>query len=212
VFFVSHQMSAVQRLCTTALLLNRGRLEAVGDTRSIIARYLAEEAEAAAVGKWVDLTGIRQRSGNGAARFLAARFRNPAQPDGVPAPDDPLEVTVRVETQDRQTINGLAVSIFDRFGTRLVNTDTISAGQQFVLAPGVNELTFHYPALHLNPGSYRVGLWMANYPVVLDYLTEAFPLEVHRIQELAAGFDVDGLVTCPFRVTHSAPKTTEVCS
>jgi lipopolysaccharide transport system ATP-binding protein len=205
VFFVSHQMSAVQRLCTTALLLNRGRLEAIGDTRSIIARYLAEEAEAAAVGKWVDLSGIRPRGGNGVARFVAARFQNPAHPDGVPAPDGPLEVTLRVEAQDRQTVNGLAVTIYDRYGTKLVNTDTLSAGQQFILTPGVNELTFHYPALHLNPGAYRVGLWMANYPVVLDFLTEAFPIEVHRVRELAAGFDVDGLVTCDFRVTHAAP-------
>jgi lipopolysaccharide transport system ATP-binding protein len=205
VFFVSHQMSAVQRLCTTALLLNRGRLEAAGDTRSIIARYLAEEAEAAAVGKWVDLSGIRQRSGNGAARFVAARFRNPAHPDGVPAPDGPLEVSLRIEAQQPQPVSSMAVTIYDRYGTKLVNPDTIGTGQHLTLSPGVNELTFHLSSVHLKPGSYWIGLWIANPPTIIDYLLEAFPIEIHHTQELTAGVDTQGVVTCDFRVTPPRP-------
>src|SRR5499426_774484 len=44
VLFVSHNMAAVQRLCTSAMLLERGRLVRIGDVRSTVAAYLGGEA------------------------------------------------------------------------------------------------------------------------------------------------------------------------
>jgi lipopolysaccharide transport system ATP-binding protein len=41
VIFVSHQMSAVRTLCTRALLLDHGRIEAEGEVEGVLARYLA---------------------------------------------------------------------------------------------------------------------------------------------------------------------------
>src|SRR5262249_21094663 len=41
VLFVSHNMAAVQRLATSALLLERGRLKASGHVRSMVAHYLS---------------------------------------------------------------------------------------------------------------------------------------------------------------------------
>jgi lipopolysaccharide transport system ATP-binding protein len=46
VLFVSHNMAAVQRLATSALLLERGRLKASGHVRSMVARYLSGGAHA----------------------------------------------------------------------------------------------------------------------------------------------------------------------
>src|ERR1041385_4988015 len=44
VLFVSHNMAAVQRLCTSAMLLQRGNLVRVGNVRSTVAAYLGGEA------------------------------------------------------------------------------------------------------------------------------------------------------------------------
>src|SRR5205814_7206311 len=41
VLFVSHNMAAVQRLATSALLLERGRLKAAGNVRAMVAKYLS---------------------------------------------------------------------------------------------------------------------------------------------------------------------------
>ena len=46
VLFVSHNMAAVQRLCTTAILLERGRVVFQGDPRSAVSRYLAGDGRA----------------------------------------------------------------------------------------------------------------------------------------------------------------------
>src|SRR5258706_1875123 len=40
VLFVSHNMAAIQRLCTSAMLLQRGKLVRVGDVRSTVAAHL----------------------------------------------------------------------------------------------------------------------------------------------------------------------------
>jgi len=46
VLFVSHNMAAVQRLATSALLLEHGRLGASGPVRSMVARYLGGHSHA----------------------------------------------------------------------------------------------------------------------------------------------------------------------
>jgi lipopolysaccharide transport system ATP-binding protein len=47
VLFVSHNMAAVQRLATSALVLERGRLVAAGPVRTMVAKYLAGETRTA---------------------------------------------------------------------------------------------------------------------------------------------------------------------
>ena len=44
VLFVSHNMAAIQRLCTSAMLLQHGKLVRVGDVRSTVAAYLGGDA------------------------------------------------------------------------------------------------------------------------------------------------------------------------
>src|SRR6202012_5056719 len=56
VLFVSHQMSAVQRLCKQCLFLERGKVKAFGAKDEIIAQYLAEGSELNVPGAWIDLT------------------------------------------------------------------------------------------------------------------------------------------------------------
>lgn len=45
VLFVSHNMGAVQSLCSRALMLENGRAVTMGDTRSVLARYLQQGGE-----------------------------------------------------------------------------------------------------------------------------------------------------------------------
>lgn len=45
VLFVSHNMAAIQTLCTSALLLNHGQLESIGSIEGQIARYLDHQKQ-----------------------------------------------------------------------------------------------------------------------------------------------------------------------
>ncbi|MCI0684024.1 MAG: polysaccharide ABC transporter ATP-binding protein [Gemmataceae bacterium] len=52
VLFVSHNMSAITRLCTRALLLDRGRLVLEGPATDVVSAYLARDAESGTTRTW----------------------------------------------------------------------------------------------------------------------------------------------------------------
>jgi homopolymeric O-antigen transport system ATP-binding protein len=199
VLFVSHNMEAVQRLCGRAILLERGRVVAAGPTGPIVAQYLARNESPTAAGTWIDLSGV-ERSGSGLVRVRQVRYRSEGGPgDGQPYPDGPLAVTVSVEASGPCTVPSLAVTLYDTQGTKLVNADTLLVGQTLRLEPGTHQLTLRIPELHLNPGVYRMGFWMAGpLNAIYDYILTGCDVEVVSWEPARPGGPVhdDGLVTC----------------
>ena len=75
VLFVSHNINAVQRLCTRCLWLDAGRVVADGPTLDVTRQYLAEtagDASLAVPGHWRSLHGA-SRHGTGDACFEAVQ-------------------------------------------------------------------------------------------------------------------------------------------
>ena len=66
VLFVSHNMAAIQNLCTRVLVLDQGRTKFIGDTQEGVQRYLQLNT-AATKAKLVDR---QDREGNGQLRFV----------------------------------------------------------------------------------------------------------------------------------------------
>jgi lipopolysaccharide transport system ATP-binding protein len=199
VLFVSHNMDAVQRLCTRAVLLERGRVIASGPTPGIVAQYLARAEAPSAAGAWIDLSGV-ERTGTGVARVVQARYRSETdRAGGQPYPDGPLTVGLAIETGAGCTIPSLAVTLYDMQGTKLVNADTIAAGRTLRLDPGIHRLTLRIPELHLNPGVYRMGFWLAGpLGAIYDFIPAGFEVEIVALQAPGLGRvpTDDGLVTC----------------
>jgi ABC-type polysaccharide/polyol phosphate transport system ATPase subunit len=199
VLFVSHNMEAVQRLCTRAVLLERGRFVAAGATPVIVAQYLTRVDAPSSAGAWIDLSSM-ERTGSGVARVLRARYRSEsAEAGGQLYPDGPLTVGLAIETSTTCTIPSLAVTLSDMQGTKLVNADTVAVGRTLLLEPGTHRLAVRIPELHLNPGVYQMGFWLAGpLGAVYDHVRAAFEVEV--VARPAAGLGRaptdDGLVTC----------------
>jgi ABC-type polysaccharide/polyol phosphate transport system ATPase subunit len=199
VLFVSHSMDAVQRLCARTVLLERGRTVAIGETRSVVAEYLLRTQAPSSPGAWIDVSRV-ERSGTGGARFAAVQYRSDLdEAGGQPYPDGPLTVGVAIHASSACTIASVAVTLYDVHGTKLVNADTISLGRTLRLEPGEHRLTLRIPELHLNPGVYLLGLWLAGpLDAILDYVPAAFEVEViaqQRIQGLGRAPRYDGVVT-----------------
>ena len=129
VLFVSHQMSAVQRLCKQCLLFENGRLRSSGPRNEIIAQYLSADARRSQPHKWIGLAEAI-RDGSQEARFVAVRFRCPDPlMSGHPYPDGPLEFELSIESDAPRRVESLAVALFDRYGTKLINADTMTLGE-----------------------------------------------------------------------------------
>jgi len=206
VLFVSHNMDAVQRLCDEALVLEKGEVTRRGEVLPVISYYLSRSYLQATPNDWIDLS-TADHEGNGHARVVSARYRNPdMSADGQVFPDGPIEFEVVVESDRARPLEAFAVSVWSQLGTKLVNADTRSRGEVLRLREGANRLTFRIEALRLNPGTYGVGFWLANAAdVPYDRLVPAFELEVLPIGGSGLGKTPrgNGLVTCEFTVEGS---------
>ena len=197
VLFVSHQMSAVQRLCKKCLFLEKGQLKSFGPKEEIISQYLSEDAEQHQPGRWADLTSA-QRDGTGEARFTAMRFFCPdSRLSGRPYSDGPFEIELQIESDVPRRASSLAVTFYDRFGTKLVNADTVALDEPIRLSKGVTKHSLRIDELHLTPDTYVLGLWLAD-SHAFDHIREAGEIEILAPPSDSFGKrpSCDGKVTC----------------
>ena len=97
VLFVSHNLQAVNTLCTRTILIDRGRIAAMGATADVVAAYVASGRDPAGreIKEWNDLNGA---PGNSRIRVRAVRV--------VPENVDPSRGTIMGEAPDDQHETG----------------------------------------------------------------------------------------------------------
>jgi len=207
VLFVSHNMDAVRRLCTRALLLDDGEVAADGTTESVIAQYLSRESEFIRPGVPIDVSRA-QRMGNGEVRFVQATYSSLEESVGCqPYTGGPLQLKVEIDSKSDRLIESLAVSIRNLTGMLLVNADVVASGTPLSVRKGRNAVIFNIHALHLNPGRYVVGLWAGDaLRTASDHITEAFELDVISAEAGGLGLTPrdNGVVPCRFDVHVNA--------
>jgi lipopolysaccharide transport system ATP-binding protein len=208
VLFVSHNMDAIQRLCSHCCLLKRGKLADYGDTRSVITNYLAHNSVVASPGDWIDVSSA-DRSGTGDVRFMAVQYSSLDEKTGFrPYPGGPLEFLLAIVSNAPRSIGSLAVVISSQSGIKLVNADTMSIGQVFSLREGNNIVKLRIDRLYLMPGVYTVGLWLADPQDLIisgncfDQIQCACEIDVIDTQHNKLGIrpGSDGVVTCSYQV------------
>lgn len=199
VFFVSHNMGVIERLCSRVILLSEGQLVLDGSPREVIAGYLSEYSSVAKAEQWIDLTNIG-RSGTGEARFrkLWLSSHNPKHDNQIYT-NGPMDLVVMAESDSDRFVSGISFTIYSDFGTVLINADTKSMGQQIWFKKGMNRIRFNVDELHLSAGVYQLGLWMGNVPGNdFDLFRSGVSLEVINPEASNYGMTTDGAVACNF--------------
>jgi lipopolysaccharide transport system ATP-binding protein len=205
VLFVSHNIDAIQRLCSQCILLDRGQLIAYGDTATCVAKYVANSFDRASPQDWIDLSQVR-RKGTGEARFVRAAYSSLNETVSFqPYSEGALEFSLVIESDSDKSIGSLAVTIYSQSGTKLVNADSSAASKTISLHQGRNLVKLKIAKLHLNPDIYQVGFWLAyltshHSNQALDSIETAFEIEVISLTtEEKIGVQLnsdDGAVTC----------------
>jgi lipopolysaccharide transport system ATP-binding protein len=177
VFFVSHQMAAVEALCSRVLVLEKGSLVTDGAPNEGIEYYLSRLREAAAACPLADRT---DRGGNGDARFTALRFYDA---DGNLTNHVPCGGTVVVEADvvcSRPVEYPLCSFIFfTPRAQRLFRLCTADAVEPLPALRGRATYRCRVDNLNLMPGSYPVMLRLHEASgAVLDDLEAASELTV----------------------------------
>ena len=211
VLFVSHNLEAIQRLCTRCVLLERGQLVDEGTSTAVVARYLSGISAKARPNEWIELADVG-RLGTGASRFRAIQYTSERQALGFqPYTGGPLEITLAIVSDAPRSVGSLAVTIYNQLGTKLVNADTRTLGQALELRAGETHVRLRIDRLYLNPGVYRLGLWLAD-PIsgrfsggAYDFIESAFEIEVFSLESEGIGFTSEAAVACEFTVAALAP-------
>ncbi|MFX0199814.1 MAG: ABC transporter ATP-binding protein [Candidatus Hodarchaeota archaeon] len=160
VLFVSHNMGAVQSLCTRAILLENGTLKKEGDVYSVVRYYLAGENTGEDTVWLASRHGARSKNDILTPLRLALLDRN-----GNPLPstvrrDEEVYVELEFDLHQQDNALTIGISVFDQRGFHLfrsLHTDTYESLES-KLRVGRNRIRMRMPMEILNEGDYSVVL------------------------------------------------------
>jgi lipopolysaccharide transport system ATP-binding protein len=163
VLFISHNMEAIQRLCTRGMFMERGRLVASGPIEEVVAGYRSGERAMVGVGSF----NARGRNGTGWARFtdLALIDETGARVPGITAEQD-LVLRLDIQMEDRAAVRSslrgliLHVKIAADNGAPLLSLMNVDDGGFEIPSAQACRIHLRLKAPTLIPGRYRVDAFL----------------------------------------------------
>lgn len=160
VLFVSHNMNAIEQLCTSALLLEDGRVkDHTTDVRGCIKEYLFGDEEGEAGLEWRRSSEMLDNPWFSPSRFYVAD-REGAPLQGAIANDEECWVHLEWQTQQLDAALTLGYAIFSSDGLLLYwsyHTDTQEDSWPPVKL-GFNHFRSRIPSRLFNEGMYRIEM------------------------------------------------------
>ena len=205
VVLVSHNMAAINALCSRCLILRDGTIEFDGGTTEATAQYYAESLQ---IAERSDLSSHR-RDGNGKARFTSI-FIQALDPTGRPLDvacvGCNLLVTLQLTCYADFPAANLAIIFYDSSGYRIIDANTAQKGEFVSLQAGqVASARFLLREVLLRPGKYLVGLWLGRaHMETIDHVEDATSLDfVEQAESSRHTETFPGTYLCRFEQTVS---------
>jgi homopolymeric O-antigen transport system ATP-binding protein len=161
ILFVSHNLAAINSLCTRCLLLDRGELFMSGTPGEVTSHYQAKVHATAQNSSSLEKV---ERYGSGKARFTAVTVQGygsgGALPNYVETGGD-LEIELEIRSNENVEDTNVAAIIYDVNGVRLLDVNTAIKGDFLRLQRGEKaRVNFRLHDLLLKPGTYMLGIWL----------------------------------------------------
>ena len=177
--FVSHNLAAVENLCSRAIWLDTGVLRKDGRPKEVIEAYIGSISEARDDG--LDLKGIAARRGGGDARFSRIEFLGPDRsPLKAISSGDAIVVRLHyfAKLQIERPVFGL--DIYSQLGTLVAQIHTYNSGVDIgSIGPGESYIDVEIDELGLMPGRYHLSLNLVNLGNILhDVLDHCATIDI----------------------------------
>ena len=192
VLFVSHNLAAVENLCTRCVWIENGQVRMDGDSRSVLSAYLGETAGSECAS--LDLEDATNRHGNGEIRFRGFEFLTPeGEVQKVIRAGDPVVMRFHYRAQKPVVSPSFGIQVFTQMGTMVTETSTWANGIEIpLLNAGDGYLDLKIHCLNLLPGRYNVSLWTTGVNrVVHDAIEHSVVLEVEVANIYGSGKVID---------------------
>jgi ABC-type polysaccharide/polyol phosphate transport system ATPase subunit len=196
IILISHDLTAVERLCDRAVLLDHGGVEALGEPREVVAAY---HHRINGIGAADDPRSLRRGEPFLSLTNLTLDTRN--DPVAMPRTGEPLSVMLRYAATKPLRVR-VQLSYYSADGRSLVARTAAGAdGPGVDVLPPGGTIEFTCPLLPLAPGSYYVGAvaFDAHSGDVLSWWDGGTVLNVNR------GIETEGQMLIPheWRVHHA---------
>lgn len=169
VIFVSHNMAAVERLCSKVIVLENGRVIGNGPPRAMISGYLREGSG--------EIYVARSRTGH--PQFLSAKICDiNGHPLDEPVCTEPFLVRLHFVLPEDAPGTQLGIGILSADGLPLFTTNTWDVNLEAPTKAGEYEADVLLPANCLLADAFHVAMCLWNDAGVLDLQEPAFSFSV----------------------------------
>ena len=176
--FVSHDLSAVGRLCRRGILLDGGRVRAQGDIRLVLEAY-AELVEAHEQRSLAADAPTGDRWGTHEVRIEEVTLFSGERESLVVRSGEPFAIRLGYEVSAEITEAVFGVTVYRDDGVSVYGTNTQLDGVTVPLRRGAGEVTFRVPRLALLPGRYELDVAAASPALhTYDYHSKRFSFRV----------------------------------
>lgn len=161
VLFVSHNMAAVENLCSRGVWIDGGVVRMDADARSVIKAYLATYGGEAATSAELRFDS---RVGSGEIRFTTLEYLTPGgEAVGAVRSGDPVVIRIHYEANKVVRYPSFGIRLFTDMGTLITDTSTWQHGMHMpTVDVGKGCIELHIDMLNLLPGRYSLSLWVAS--------------------------------------------------
>ena len=171
ILFVSHNMAAIEGLCSQAHLLTQGRVTSSGNTSDVIAAYLSsfQTSSRASVAARSD------RKGNGNLTFTDVEFLSET---GTPldviqsGKDVQFSVGYRSSEIDLRNVE-VSIELFATSGQCMLIMNSEMVGATFDFIPSIGRFTCRIERFPLSPGHYHLTLFCRVNGSIADWVQHA---------------------------------------
>lgn len=156
ILFVSHNIAVVRQLCSTGILLDKGRLHSRGTADAVLSEYLKKNEDFASEkmisNHGVELVSINLQDSQTGEITFSPIFNQSYQ----------LNLQIKAHTPVSEAT--LIIEFYDELGNKVSSICSVEEGVEPFLLNGLVNIAFPLPRLQLYPGNYNVSLivWRLN--------------------------------------------------
>jgi lipopolysaccharide transport system ATP-binding protein len=180
VLFVSHNMAAVENLCSRGIWLTQGKIQLDGPVHEVIEAYMGSFSSADSASNAVSATGDRR--GSGEIRFTGVEFRS-IEGDLQAVTRSGKSLVIRLYYHAREAVErpAFTLRLYTELGTLVSETGTWHHGLGIPIAPaGDGYVELEIRELNLMPGRYYLSLTLDSWPRMFDALEHPVYLDVEE--------------------------------
>ncbi len=173
ILFVSHNISMIQKLCNTGMLLTSGQLTYTGDINQVISHYLDSAEE---INNFYEFNGKISEDQIAYAKSIKILSGNNEDVKEIPV-GEPWKIEIKFSVQ--HNVNGLIIGLgmLNEMDVPIRTSWTIPQN----LLPGDYTATFLEDGIYFSPGTYRMLVGISIGKISIQYIDKDIFLHISDV-------------------------------